>query len=52
VGTQFLCLGILAEMITAFCIRHKDLYSIRELLRVTQDEAEGTARTAPLQTRD
>ncbi len=32
VGTQFLCLGILAELVTSYNIRRKDMYSIREVL--------------------
>ncbi len=32
VGTQLLCLGILAEMVTAYSIRESDTFSVAETL--------------------
>lgn len=52
VGTQFLCLGILAELVTSYNIRRGDLYSIRDALRVPRSEAAGAERKTPVHTRD
>jgi glycosyltransferase involved in cell wall biosynthesis len=49
VGVQFLSLGILAELVTAYNIRAEDTYSVAEAIpsRPTADESAGTVPPAP-----
>ncbi|HEV3164931.1 MAG TPA: glycosyltransferase family 2 protein [Isosphaeraceae bacterium] len=42
VGTQFICLGILAELVTSYSIRAEDTYSVAE--RLGNEETEPTAQ--------
>lgn len=52
VGTQFLCLGVLAELITSYHVRERNLYSIREVLRVAPKSSDDSARNTAFQARD
>ena len=45
VGTQLLCMGILAEMVTAYNIRESDTFSVAETLDTISDRRSPIPRT-------